>query len=123
MKKRRIDLIVLVLLAVLYCSYANAQMSSKEVDQLVERAMEKFTDAGVAVAIVKDGKIIHKKGYGIKSVDTKKKVDENTNFAIASNSKAFTTAALAILVEEGKLSWQDKVKDHIPEFENPFLQC
>lgn len=62
MKKIRIDLIVLVLLAVLYSSSANAQMSSKEVDQLVERAMDKFTVAGVAVAIVKDRKIIHEKG-------------------------------------------------------------
>lgn len=117
MKKIKFNLMVHGLIAVLFCSSANAQMSSKEVDQLVERAMEKFTVAGVAVAIVKDGKIIHEKGYGVKSTDTKKKVDENTNFAIASNTKAFTTAALAILVEEGRLSWQDKVKDHIPEFQ------
>jgi len=91
-------------------------MSSKQIDELVEKAMEKFTVAGVAVAVVKDGKIIHQKGYGVKSIETKEAVNENTNFAIASNSKAFTTAALAILVEEGKLSWTDKVKDHIPEF-------
>ena len=78
--------------------------------------MDKFTVAGVAVGIVKDGEIIHSKGYGLKSVDTGEKVDQNTAFAIASNSKAFTTAALAILVEEGKLSWNDKVVDHIPEF-------
>src|SRR6185436_10432292 len=56
------------------------------------------------------------KGYGVTSVQTKEKVDENTLFAIASNSKAFTTTALAMLVDEGKLKWQDKVVDHIPEF-------
>ncbi len=78
--------------------------------------MEKFTVAGVAVGIVKDGEIIHSRGYGLKSVETGEKVDEHTSFAIASNSKAFTTTALAILVEEEKLSWQDRVIDHIPEF-------
>jgi CubicO group peptidase (beta-lactamase class C family) len=78
--------------------------------------MEKFKVAGAAVAIVKDGKVIHKKGYGVKSILTKQEVDEHTNFQIASNSKAFTTAALAILVDEGKISWKDKVKKYIPEF-------
>ncbi len=93
-----------------------AQMSSAAVDSLVNYAMGKFNVAGMAVAIVKDGKIVHEKGYGIKSVLTNSPVDEHTNFGIASNTKAFTTTALAILVEEGKLSWDDKVKTHIPEF-------
>lgn len=92
------------------------QINSKEIDALVANAMGKFNVAGAAVAIVKDGKIIHEKGYGIKSVDSKLPVDEHTNFEIASNSKAFTTAALSILVDEGKLSWTDKVKKYIPEF-------
>lgn len=93
-----------------------AQLSSGEIDKLVEDAMEKFTVAGVAVGVVKDGEIIHARGYGVKSIDTGLPVDEHTSFAIASNSKAFTAAALAILVEEGLLSWQDRVADHIPEF-------
>ncbi|MEJ7741773.1 MAG: serine hydrolase [Nocardioidaceae bacterium] len=66
--------------------------------------------------MVKDGKIIHEKGYGVKSITTKLPVDEHTNFQIASNSKAFTTAALSILIDEGKLSWRDKVKTYLPEF-------
>jgi CubicO group peptidase (beta-lactamase class C family) len=116
MKKIRFSILFLAILTIGLSSSTYAQLSSTEVDHLVEKAMAKFNVAGVAVAIVKDGKIIHEKGYGVKSVDTKQKVDENTNFEIASNSKAFTTAALAILVEEGKLSWKDKVKKHIPEF-------
>ena len=92
------------------------QITSLEVDALVEDAIEKFTVAGVAVGIVKDGEIIHARGYGLKSVETNEKVNEHTSFAIASNSKAFTTTALALLVEEGKISWQDRVIDHIPEF-------
>lgn len=97
-------------------NFLSAQITSKEVDALVTNAMEKFKVAGVAVAIVKDGKVIHEKGYGIKSIVTKQPVDEHTNFQIASNSKAFTTAALAILVDEKKISWKDKVKLYIPEF-------
>jgi len=105
-----------LLVAILLCSSVNAQMNSKEIDSLVNYAMSKFNVAGAAVAVVKDGKIIHKKGYGVKSIESKRPVNEHTQFAIASNSKAFTTAALAILVEEGKIKWLDKVKDHIPEF-------
>jgi CubicO group peptidase (beta-lactamase class C family) len=91
-------------------------LSSKQIDSLVNKTMEMMPLAGIAVAVVKDGKVVHAKGYGITSIKTKEKVDENTLFAIASNSKSFTAAALAILVDEGKLSWQDKVVDHIPEF-------
>lgn len=72
--------------------------------------------AGIAVAVVEDGLLVHARGYGVASVDNGKKVDENTLFAIASNSKAFTTTALAILVDEGKLHWDDKVISIIPEF-------
>jgi len=108
--------VIFTLLLVICMVPSWGQLSSSEIDELVEDAMEKFTVAGVAVGIVKDGGIIHAKGYGLKSVETGEKVDEHTSFAIASNSKAFTSAALAILVEEGKLSWKDRVIDHIPEF-------
>ncbi len=93
-----------------------AQLSTQKIDSLVSDAMEKFKVAGVSVAIVKDGKVIHSQGYGVADIGTKKPVNENTNFQIASNSKAFTSTALAILEDEGKLKWTDKVKDHIPEF-------
>ncbi|GAB5419294.1 MAG: serine hydrolase [Crocinitomicaceae bacterium] len=72
--------------------------------------------AGIAVAVVQDGEIIHSAGYGIASKETGAKVDENTLFSIASNSKAFTTASLGMLVDQGKLQWTDKVVDIIPEF-------
>ena len=115
--KRTYKITISLLLAFFCLSNSSySQLSSHEIDQLVAHAMEEFTVAGVAIAVVKDGEIIHQKGYGVKSVESKGEVDEHTNFAIASNTKAFTTAALAILVEEGKLSWQDKVKKHIPEF-------
>ncbi|MEI7803418.1 MAG: serine hydrolase domain-containing protein, partial [Bacteroidota bacterium] len=115
--KKIITIIIFSLLII--SSFSNstfAQLSSKAIDSLVQDAMKKFEVAGVAVGIVKDGKIIYEKGFGVKSIETKQLVDVNTDFAIASNSKAFTCAALTILVEEGKLKWTDKVRDYIPEF-------
>lgn len=96
-------------------STAIAQITNEEIDTLVENTMSRFETVGVAVGIVKDGEIYHCKGYGVKSIETKEKVNEYTNFAIASNTKAFTVAALAILIDEGKLSLHDRVRDHIPE--------
>jgi len=93
-----------------------SQIASPQIDSLVAVALLKFKVAGAAVAIVKDGKVIHSKGYGLTDINSKKAVNEKTNFQIASNTKAFTTTALAILEEEGKLKWTDKVIDHIPEF-------
>ncbi len=107
---------ILVLLVNFFVQNTNAQVSPAQIDRIVHKAMDQFAVAGVAVAVVKDGKIIHQKGYGVKNIKTGDKVDKFTNFAIASNSKAFTTAALALLVEEGKLKWTDKVVDIIPEF-------
>jgi len=96
---------------------------TNSIDKLVKRAMKEFDVVGTAVVIVKDNKIIHIKGYGYKAFGKHEFVDKNTLFAIASNSKAFTTAALSILVDEGKLSWKTKVKDIIPEFKmyNPYV--
>lgn len=114
---KRSSLAVLLLMALagtLQSLYG--QLKSKEIDRLVETAMEKFTVAGVAVGVVKDGEIIHARGYGVKSVETGERVNAHTAFAIASNSKSFTAAAVALLVEEGKLNWTDRVIDHIPEF-------
>ena len=117
MNKRSSKIILLLLLILgVNTPVLFSQVTSQDIDDIVVRAMDNFTVAGAAVAVVKDGKIVHQKGYGIQSIATKKKVTENTNFGIASNSKAFTTACLAILVEEGKMSWTDKVIHYIPEF-------
>lgn len=95
----------------------NAQsITAPQIDAVVQRTLSTFDVPGIAVAVVKDGKVIHAKGYGVRSLKTREKVDENTLFGIASNSKAFTSAALGMLVDEGKLKWDDKVIDYIPEF-------
>lgn len=106
------------------CIAVNAQIiTPARIDSLVERTLKTFDVPGIAVAVVKDNQIILAKGYGVRSLNTKQKVDENTLFGIASNSKAFTAAALGILIDEKKLTWEDKVIDYIPEFRlyNPYV--
>jgi len=110
--KKIISLWLLLILAVV--SYSQP-VTSAQIDRIVEQAMNVFDVPGIAVAVVKDGRVIHSRGYGVRSVNTAQKVDENTLFAIASNTKAFTAASLGILVDEGKLKWEDKVIDYIPE--------
>lgn len=91
-------------------------LSARQIDRLTKRVMKEFSVPGIAVAVIKDDVILHMKGYGVRSIATRQKTDEHTLFAIASNTKAFTVAALGILIDEGKLSWETKVIDIIPEF-------
>jgi len=95
----------------------------KEIDAYAEKTRQDWKVPGMAIAIVKDEKVVFAKGYGIRGLNKTEKVDENTLFAIASNSKAFTTASLAILVDEKKLGWDDKVVKYLPEFQmyNPYV--
>ncbi|MDR6843787.1 serine hydrolase [Flavobacterium granuli] len=112
MKKISISLLVFLAFSI----HSFAQITEQEVDNLVNRTLTTFNVPGIAVAIVKDGKVVLAKGYGVKSILTNEKVDANTLYAIASNTKAFTSAALAILVDEGKVKWDDKVITYLPNF-------
>lgn len=98
-------------------SNLHAQVDFKKLDAYYANALKSWDVPGMSIAIVKDGKVVFAKGYGVKEVGKNDKADENTLYAIASNTKAFTTAAIAMLVQEGKLSWDDKVKQHLPYFE------
>ncbi|MCF2857314.1 serine hydrolase [Pseudoalteromonas sp. SMS1] len=89
----------------------------KEVEKSVQQAMKSFAIPGMAVGIVNNGEVVMAKGFGVKTHGNDTPVDAHTLFGIASNSKAFTAAALAILVEKGKVNWDDQVIKHIPEFE------
>jgi len=91
-------------------------ISAKQIDSLTELVLKTFNVPGIAVGVVKDGKLIHAKGYGVANLNTGKKVDEHTLFGVASNSKAMTAAVLGQLVDEGKIKWDDRVTDYIPEF-------
>jgi len=87
-----------------------------DLDAFVARSMKTFGVPGLAIAIVKDGKVVMSKGYGVRKMGESAPVDENTLFGIGSNTKAFTTAALASLVDEGKISWDDRVYELLPGF-------
>lgn len=93
-----------------------AQVDTNKIDDVIKASMARFDVPGMAVAIVENDKVIFAKGFGVTNLDTNKKVNKDTLFGIASNTKAFTTAALAKLVDEGKLSWDDRVIDHLPGF-------
>jgi len=93
------------------------QAPPADLDEYVARSMRTFDVPGMAVAIVKDGKVVLSKGYGIRKLGEATAVDENTLFGIGSNTKAFTAAALATLVDDGKISWDDPVYERLNGFE------
>ncbi|MBP7415073.1 MAG: serine hydrolase [Pyrinomonadaceae bacterium] len=109
----------LVLILVLHLGAVAQTLDDKlkEIDAYANTVMDTWHGPGMAIAIVKDDKTVFAKGYGLRELGKPEKVDENTIFEIASNSKAFTTASLAILVDEKKLSWNDKVSKYLPEFQ------
>ncbi|MDT8342252.1 MAG: serine hydrolase [Longimicrobiales bacterium] len=92
------------------------QVDLAALDAYFARAQREWPVPGLSVAIVKDGEIVLEKGYGVRDVRGREPVDAHTLYAIASNSKAFTAAALAQQVDAGRLSWDDRVLDHLPWF-------
>jgi CubicO group peptidase (beta-lactamase class C family) len=87
-----------------------------DLDAYVAASMKTFEVPGMAIAIVKDGNVLVAKGYGVRKLGDPTPVDELTLFGIGSNTKAFTTAALATLIDEGKLAWDDPVYQRLPGF-------
>jgi len=122
--------LVVAALCVLFAAPLHAQSSSPPVatvgdalppqladfDAYVEGVRKEFDIPGIAVAIVKDGRIVLERGYGARSLGKPEPVDAHTLFAIASNTKAFTAASLSMLADEGKLGMDDRVVDHLPWF-------
>ncbi|ACU08138.1 Beta-lactamase [Flavobacteriaceae bacterium 3519-10] len=106
----------LSLLFVLISLCAFSQIEEKKLDDLIQNTLKTFDVPGISVGIIKDGQTVYAKGFGVSSLTSMKKMDENTLVGIASNSKGFTGTALAILADEGKLSFDDKVIKYIPEF-------
>lgn len=118
MKIKRTFLFVLQILVLFLSSLVNAQQEKlKKIDEFINKAMNDWKMPGFAAAIVKNDSVIFVKGYGVRDVIKKEPVDENTLFVIASCSKAFTTAALACLVDRGKIQWDDAVTKYLPGFQ------
>jgi CubicO group peptidase (beta-lactamase class C family) len=108
-----IAFVLLVIAAPLFAQ----QGPPADLDEYVARSIKTFEVPGMAVAIVKDGKVVLLKGYGVRKLGESTPVDENSLFGIGSNTKAFTAAALATLVDEGKISWDDPVYERLKGFE------
>jgi CubicO group peptidase (beta-lactamase class C family) len=89
----------------------------KGLDEYVAKTMKDWDVPGLAIAVIKDDTVVLAKGYGVRKLGEDTPVDEKTLFAVGSTTKAFTAAALAMLVDEGKIKWDDKVTQHLPKFQ------
>ncbi len=92
-------------------------------DAYVAKAVKDWNAVGLAVAVVKDGRTVYAKGFGVRELGKPDPVDANTMFAIGSTTKAMTALALGMLVDEGKVAWDDPVTKHLPSFElsDPYI--
>jgi CubicO group peptidase (beta-lactamase class C family) len=108
---------LLILILGLSCCSVTGQIEEQQLDDLIKETLTTFDVPGISVGILKDGEIVYAKGHGVRSLTNKKDMNENTLVGVASNSKGFTCFALAMMIDEGKLNWDDKVRKHIPEFQ------
>lgn len=103
--------------ALLALSTPLAAAPPADFDARVNQLLEVSGAPGAAIAIVEDGKVVLAKGYGVRKLGAPEKVDADTIFMIGSTGKAFTATALATLVDAGKIKWDDRVIDHMPDFQ------
>ncbi len=109
---------VFLLICVLLCGsvYAQRKIDYDKLDAYIANAVKDSQASGFAVGIIKNDETVFAKGYGVRNVETKMPVDLQTQFGIGSCSKAFTAASIGMLVDEKRLSWDDKVVDYLPWF-------
>jgi CubicO group peptidase (beta-lactamase class C family) len=98
-------------------AWALQRQAADPLDAIVSGFMSAFQIPGVAIALIRPGQPALTRGYGIRSLGSPARVDADTQFAIASNSKAFVAAALAMLVDDGKIVWDKPVIDYLPDFQ------
>ena len=91
-------------------------LDSLSVNMIVQNALKTFNTPGMSIAVIQHDKVLHLSGYGVANVQTEQAVDQKTYFRLASTSKAFTAASVAMLVDTEQLDWNDRVIDHLPHF-------
>lgn len=106
-----------IILVLLTSGKAQDSGKAEDLEEYIENSRQLFEVPGLAVGIIKDGKVVMNRGFGFRNASSREKADSLTVFGIASCSKAFTAACLAILVEDGALNWEDRVTDHYPDFQ------
>jgi CubicO group peptidase (beta-lactamase class C family) len=111
-----LPLIVLPLILLGPCPVHAADVKEREIDGLAEKALTFWRVPGTAIAVVHKGEVVYLEGHGRRSVKGEGKVTADTLFPLASCTKAFTSTALAMLADEGKVSWDDHVRKHVPFF-------
>ncbi len=105
-----------LLVSVWGTSMAQSSFVADSLDAYIEQGLKDWQVPGLAIAIVKDGKVVACKGYGVTNISTGAKVDANTLFFIASNTKLFTGTALANLAYQNKINLNDKISKYYPEY-------
>ena len=108
--------LVLVGSPVTVAAQQQAAAAPPGLDRYIDSVMRAFSVPGMAVAIVKDGRVVVARGYGVKKLGQTGRVGPRTNFGIASNTKIFTATALGLLVEDGKIEWDAPVVRYLPAF-------
>ncbi len=96
---------------------ASSQVNVEKLNAYIQKSLKQWEVPGFAMAIVKDGKVVLSKGYGVRELGKPDIVNEQTIFDICSTTKAMTAAAMGLLVDEGKVKWDDRVVQHLPEFQ------
>ena len=96
---------------------AQAQTSFGDLERYVDRSLADWKTPGASLALVKNGKIVLTRGFGVRSVEGTARVDENTLFAIGSCSKAFGSGSVAALVGDGKIGWDEPLRKHLPDLQ------
>lgn len=113
---KRLSLFIVLLLSFTFSYSQNIEKNNKILDKFIEKGMKDWQLPGLSVAVVKDGQVVFLKAYGVRELGKNDKFDINTISSIGSTTKAITVACLGMLVDEGKLKWDDRVIDHFPEF-------
>ena len=115
---------VLAIAVLLFQPVARTQSESLAgFDAYIAKAVQDWRTPGLAIAVVKDGQVVFSKGYGVRELGKPQTVDAHTLFAIGSTTKAMTAALVGMLVDEGKVEWDDPVIKHLPWFQvkDPYL--
>lgn len=119
----RISVISLLVALWTLTSVAQQNPNNEKLDAMIVQGIKDWKVPGLATIVVKGGKVVFKKTYGVKNLQTKQPVDENTLFNMASTTKAIVAIAMGMLVDDGKLDWNDKVVDLVPYFKltDPYI--
>src|SRR2546421_11726724 len=110
--------VALVVIAVVALRPAASETSNPAatIDAIMREALRAWAVHGAALAVVRDDRVIYLKGFGVRELGKPEPVTPDTVFPLASCTKAFTTTAIALLADEGKLAWDDPVRKHVPYF-------